>query len=652
VAGFHRFAAAHALGLIEVPVVVRDVASEDADRAVENIARTALDAPEQARAVQATLARGLSHEGAAQALGWSRQRVAARVKLLELPERAQELIGHGMIALSAVDQLRAIGRVAPALLDVLIAHLDQDGNAWMGERLAREPGRVLDAARRDQSGGKVFAAHLTQIDGRAIAELKLGKKADERYAEASKLRTALDRYAYGTPTVRFSDADVDQARAAGVLIEFEHGRPIISDRPLYRELTKAAITSTLDELKAKTAAAAADKQQGRKQRRDQPIDPLAAAARERDQALRELTDQAHGANLDLGHALLDGLSVVDPADLSVARFFVYAMLGPDWDQSPYTQTGERVQRLAAHGIRLVIGELRTDVTKTRKDATAGRLTFDYGDPRNPEPAVKWLWRYLDGAKTAGELYGRALVVIAAEQYASRLVVPASRRMPATRWASRKDHAAKALKRLAGPQLPASLKRLEQAIQQAHDTHAQAQRASKPRRPRPTSLRRARTARPRPRTPRARPPTPPPTPTSTSTRPGPLPATPPDQPRRPRRRAPTGAAAPGLPGPATHHRSSRTEDPCHHPDDAPADRGRARAATRTRSRNDRTRSCAAAHQPGLAGVATVRSRTEEKPPQPAARRGAEGGFTLPPPSGTECTSGPSAASRAAAPRRGA
>jgi hypothetical protein len=37
VAGFHRIAAAHKLGLTEVPVVVRDAASEDADRAVENI---------------------------------------------------------------------------------------------------------------------------------------------------------------------------------------------------------------------------------------------------------------------------------------------------------------------------------------------------------------------------------------------------------------------------------------------------------------------------------------------------------------------------------------------------------------------------------------------------------------------------------------
>jgi ParB-like nuclease family protein len=42
VAGFHRIAAARSLGLAEVPVVVRDVDTEDADRAVENITRKQL----------------------------------------------------------------------------------------------------------------------------------------------------------------------------------------------------------------------------------------------------------------------------------------------------------------------------------------------------------------------------------------------------------------------------------------------------------------------------------------------------------------------------------------------------------------------------------------------------------------------------------
>jgi hypothetical protein len=78
-----------------------------------------------------------------------------------------------------------------------------------------------------------------------------------------------------------------------------------------------------------------------------------------------------------------------------------------------------------------------------------------------------------GAHTAGELYGRALVVIAAEQYASRLVVPTSQRSHPTGWGSHKDRARKPLTKLAGPHLPASLKQLEKAIAKTHAQHDQA-----------------------------------------------------------------------------------------------------------------------------------------------------------------------------------
>ena len=319
VAGFHRIAAARSLGLAEVPVVVRDGESEDADRAVENITRKQLTAYEEAKAVHAMLARGLTEDGAAQALGWPKARVTARMKILELPERAQQLIGDGVIALSAVDQLRSIGTVAPALLDAVIAYLD-DGNAWAAERLAREPGWVLDAAMRE-SGEKTFAAYLDSATSRQIAELRLGKKTADLYAEAEKLHRQLDRYAYGPPQVRFTEADVNQARAAGVLIEFDGpGRPIIVDRSVYRELVKAAITRSHDELQAKAAAAAQEKKAARSS--TAPADPLSAVKRERDGQLRELTDQAHGANLDLGASLINGLAVVDPGDIDVARFFV------------------------------------------------------------------------------------------------------------------------------------------------------------------------------------------------------------------------------------------------------------------------------------------------------------------------------------------
>jgi hypothetical protein len=47
--------------------------------------------------------------------------------------------------------------------------------------------------------------------------------------EAEQLHAKLDRYTYGPLPIRFTEADVDRARAAGVLLEL--GRtPIILDR--------------------------------------------------------------------------------------------------------------------------------------------------------------------------------------------------------------------------------------------------------------------------------------------------------------------------------------------------------------------------------------------------------------------------------------
>jgi hypothetical protein len=45
---FHRIAAANSLGLAEVRVVVREMGTEDADRAVENITRKQLSPSHQA----------------------------------------------------------------------------------------------------------------------------------------------------------------------------------------------------------------------------------------------------------------------------------------------------------------------------------------------------------------------------------------------------------------------------------------------------------------------------------------------------------------------------------------------------------------------------------------------------------------------------
>ena len=77
--------------------------------------------------------------------------------------------------------------------------------------------------------------------------------------------------------------------------------------------------------------------------------------------------------------------------------------------------------------------------------------------------MKWLWRFVDGAKTAGEIYGRVLVVFAAQHYATQLVLPASKRRPSALPASRKDAARKAFERIVKTVLPASHKQLQRAL---------------------------------------------------------------------------------------------------------------------------------------------------------------------------------------------
>ena len=63
-----------------------------------------------------------------------------------------------------------------------------------------------------------------------------------RYAEAKALPGQLDRYAYGRPAGPVDEAELDQARAAGGLLELDRTQ-VILDRGVYRELVKTAVAT-------------------------------------------------------------------------------------------------------------------------------------------------------------------------------------------------------------------------------------------------------------------------------------------------------------------------------------------------------------------------------------------------------------------------
>ena len=93
VAGHKRYAALRQLGQSEIRAEIRSAEAEHAERAAENVVASRSTHTRRPSRSRAMLDSGLTEDGAAQALGWPKQRVTARMRLLELPETAQQMVG-------------------------------------------------------------------------------------------------------------------------------------------------------------------------------------------------------------------------------------------------------------------------------------------------------------------------------------------------------------------------------------------------------------------------------------------------------------------------------------------------------------------------------------------------------------------------------
>jgi ParB/RepB/Spo0J family partition protein len=453
VAGYHRLAACRSLKLDEVDVTMREQEGSSADSAAENVVRKQLNPLQEARAVQHMLDEGYTLDGAASVLGWSHQLVSTRAKILELPALAQEMIGDGRLPVSALGVVAKIAEVSPPICDAVLTYIAERGGD--NGQLVRDPGWLIGNALR--ASKKVFAAYLSTLNPVAVEELRLGKKITALYSEAEELHKKLVPHSYGPPRIDFGEVEVDQARAAGVLLEFEHGTPIITDRSVFRELAKQAIERTVTELRsAKKSGDAQRSRRGAKSKRQEtPMQKLDAGHRA---SVREFKRRAHGTNLDLGSALLQKLATVDPANIDVARFFAYGVLGRETSDLRRHDTAAVI---AATGVRLVFDEHRETVRPRLKHGGWGKTKVTYGEI---EDAAAWLWKFVDGAGNAGELYGRVLVVFAAQHYAQQLVLAASKRCHSALPYSHKDAARKAFLRITREILPGTHVQLARAIE--------------------------------------------------------------------------------------------------------------------------------------------------------------------------------------------
>ncbi|MEW5894878.1 MAG: ParB/RepB/Spo0J family partition protein [Candidatus Omnitrophota bacterium] len=111
IAGERRLRAAQALGMSEVPAVIKDVSNEEALvlALIENIQREELNAIEEAKAFKRLIDEfALTQEQVADSVGKDRSTVANILRLLKLPDKIQEAVGKDLISMGHARALLSI----------------------------------------------------------------------------------------------------------------------------------------------------------------------------------------------------------------------------------------------------------------------------------------------------------------------------------------------------------------------------------------------------------------------------------------------------------------------------------------------------------------------------------------------------------------
>jgi ParB/RepB/Spo0J family partition protein len=450
--GHRRLAAGDLAGVKRFPVLVREDLDGQALVAamVTALKREDLDVVEEAKAYGRLIDGGLTRKGAAEAVGVPQRAVTTRLAILQLPEALYPAIATGEIALSSIPELVAAAKVSPALAELIGGESPGQIDAWAAERVV--------STRQGKDG-------LWPASGVDVDQLELG---DEQQKKVTALS---DQWSRWRP--RFGEAELDRARAAGVLYADKRDHDgyglrsaVICDTELVRELTVTALERDWERRQRQLADNRAA--QGKPEPGTPEADKAKTARKAELRAQRELAVRARGANLDLGRKLLEQLAEVDWSK-DLADLFAYSLLSRPV-QGYWTEQSAgglyTVAQLAARGLRYVLPDWQEE--NEFKNGTV-KITYagQGSQAEGREDLERRFWAWFEVAKTPEQTAGRLVVALAAAHWALDEAVPRSQRQWCSIYAGKDDRALKALERLSRRALPASLKRLRTELAEPH-----------------------------------------------------------------------------------------------------------------------------------------------------------------------------------------
>jgi len=417
IAGQRRLIAAKRAGLHRVPVLIRDGEDALAAAIAENLIRADLDPIEEANAL-ARLAEAeklVTRKQLAERVGKSSAYVSERLRLLDLPDAAQAQIAAGAVPVAAERELRRAAKVSPAIAECackLVASGEIEGRDLL-ERFDEVLHAVAESGLREKPV-------MVEVS-RGVLLSQLVGDSGQQQALAERINAAQPYRGEDDPYLRLAESEVDAARAAGCLLEYEVERDgwsssttYLCDGELAADLAVRAVERLEKEAnkRAKELAREAGSN-GEVESLEEVQERVSRERREGREKARKDASKARSFNLEFGRKLLARRGAATRKDYSLAR--ARALAEVVLADNP---------NLAARGLRLVLPQLQEVETKTLKSGEA-REKVTYKEAAECE---EYLRNRISEAKTANEILELLADALIAAQSADERELAQSRRV--------------------------------------------------------------------------------------------------------------------------------------------------------------------------------------------------------------------------------
>jgi ParB/RepB/Spo0J family partition protein len=399
VAGHRRLEAAKLAGIKKVPVHVRENGNARAAALSENLHREDLDPIDTARGL-AELATELNlttNKKIAEELDVSDSWVSQHLRLLKLPEAVQTYIAEGHVPVEAERDLRGIAKVSSRIAEC-ICELAKRRKVKAREFVVNF-GDLFEAVAQAR-----FEDKPTMIDPGAV-------RLSDVIAEAKKRRDLGDRYLAAkpythtdNPTLRFGEAEIDAARAAGCLVEHQIDQDgwtstvaFITDVEFAADLAERLVERVVKE------EAERKKREEKWRAQSQGREPLTPEQKkgERKAAYKERQEKAAAARIwngSVGGNLLKRRGSASRKQFALAR--VKAMAIALITDNP---------TLAARGLRLVTSQLQEVEVKQLKTTGKTKEKVSYADAEQSTAYRVKRVRDASSVNEVTELVGDAMI---------------------------------------------------------------------------------------------------------------------------------------------------------------------------------------------------------------------------------------------------